>query len=47
MREGDRVVLCGFGGGLSWGSMVLEWSRTGVAPSRSTEQLAGARAGGD
>jgi len=25
LRHGSRVVLCGFGGGLSWGAAVLEW----------------------
>lgn len=25
MKEGDRVVLVGFGGGLTWGSSVLVW----------------------
>lgn len=26
LRDGDHVVLVGFGGGLSWAAMVLEWS---------------------
>jgi 3-oxoacyl-[acyl-carrier-protein] synthase-3 len=25
LHEGSRVVLCGFGGGLSWGAALLEW----------------------
>lgn len=25
VKEGDRVLLVGFGGGLSWAAMVLEW----------------------
>jgi len=25
LRPGGRVVLCGFGGGLSWGAALLEW----------------------
>jgi 3-oxoacyl-[acyl-carrier-protein] synthase-3 len=25
LRPGSRVMLCGFGGGLSWGSALLEW----------------------
>jgi 3-oxoacyl-[acyl-carrier-protein] synthase-3 len=25
LRAGDRVVFCGFGGGLSWGAALLEW----------------------
>lgn len=29
LKAGDRVLLCAFGGGLTWGAMTLEWS--GVA----------------
>lgn len=25
LRRGSRVLLCGFGGGLSWGTALLEW----------------------
>jgi 3-oxoacyl-[acyl-carrier-protein] synthase-3 len=25
LREGSRVMLCGFGGGLSWGAALLDW----------------------
>ena len=25
LRRGSRVVLCGFGGGLSWGAALIEW----------------------
>lgn len=25
LKHGDKVVLCGFGGGLTWGSMLLTW----------------------
>ena len=25
LREGSRVMLCGFGGGLSWGAALFEW----------------------
>jgi 3-oxoacyl-[acyl-carrier-protein] synthase-3 len=25
LRSGSRVVLCGFGGGLSWGAALLDW----------------------
>src|SRR5690606_22081759 len=28
LKPGDRVLLCAFGGGLTWGAMTLEW--TGV-----------------
>jgi 3-oxoacyl-[acyl-carrier-protein] synthase-3 len=29
LHEGDRVALVAFGGGLVWGSMVLEWAPVG------------------
>jgi len=32
--EGARLAICAFGGGLAWGSMILEWSTTGIAPVR-------------
>lgn len=32
LREGDRLAICAFGGGLVWGSMIFEWSTTGAAP---------------
>lgn len=25
LKEGDQIVLCGFGGGLTWGAIYLEW----------------------
>lgn len=25
LKQGDKVVLCGFGGGLTWGAIYLEW----------------------
>lgn len=25
LKPGDKIVLCGFGGGLTWGSVYLEW----------------------
>ena len=25
LERGDKIVLSGFGGGLSWGSIVMEW----------------------
>jgi 3-oxoacyl-[acyl-carrier-protein] synthase-3 len=40
LPEGARVALCAFGGGLVWGSMILEWSTTGVAPQRRAPALA-------
>lgn len=27
IKEGDTLVLCGFGGGLTWGATVLRWSQ--------------------
>jgi 3-oxoacyl-[acyl-carrier-protein] synthase-3 len=32
--EGARLAICAFGGGLAWGSMIFEWSTTGVAPAQ-------------
>ncbi len=29
LQEGDHVVLVGFGGGLSWAAMLLEWGTGG------------------
>ncbi len=29
LHDGDRVVLVGFGGGLAWGALVLEWVPVG------------------
>jgi 3-oxoacyl-[acyl-carrier-protein] synthase III len=46
LHEGDTVVLCAFGGGLAWGSMVLEWSTTGVRPEARRPSYAPASAGG-
>ena len=25
LRPGSRVMLCGFGGGLSWGAALFDW----------------------
>lgn len=30
LKAGDHVALVGFGGGLSWGSMVIEWGSSGT-----------------
>lgn len=46
LAEGDRVALCAFGGGLSWGSLVLEYSRTGRAPEGKQAREPLATAGG-
>jgi 3-oxoacyl-[acyl-carrier-protein] synthase III len=32
LRPGDRVLLAGFGGGLTWGSVALVWPRVTAAP---------------
>lgn len=31
LEEGARLAVCSFGGGLAWGAMLLEYSRSGVA----------------
>jgi 3-oxoacyl-[acyl-carrier-protein] synthase-3 len=46
LAEGARLALCAFGGGLAWGSMLLEYSRTGKAPSPASATLVEASAGG-
>lgn len=33
LRPGDRVVLAGFGGGLTWGSAALVWPRVTAVPA--------------
>lgn len=25
LERGDKIVMCGFGGGLTWGTIYLEW----------------------
>jgi 3-oxoacyl-[acyl-carrier-protein] synthase-3 len=27
IKKGDKIVLDAFGGGLTWGAMVIEWSK--------------------
>jgi 3-oxoacyl-[acyl-carrier-protein] synthase-3 len=34
LKDGDRIVLVGFGGGLAWGSAVVEWARLGSCLAR-------------
>ena len=48
LREGARVALCGFGGGLAWGAMILQWSTTGTKPAaaQADPALASAHAAG-
>ena len=33
LKEGDRVVLVAFGGGLAWGALTLEWAPVGPLPA--------------
>jgi 3-oxoacyl-[acyl-carrier-protein] synthase-3 len=44
LREGDRLVLVAFGGGLVWGAVVLEWTPVGPLPARGA--TVGAHAAG-
>jgi len=44
LYEGQRIAMCSFGGGLVWGSLVLEYSRTGVAPAPRAGAAVGAAA---
>jgi 3-oxoacyl-[acyl-carrier-protein] synthase-3 len=40
LKEGDRVVLVAFGGGLVWGAMALEWTNLGSrSPGLRREQM--------
>ena len=39
-RQGANVALASFGGGLVWGSMILEWSTTGRKPANAPGALA-------
>lgn len=34
VKEGDHIVLVGFGGGLTWGASLLKWSTTPVEGSK-------------
>ena len=44
LKEGDRVVLTAFGGGLVWGAMAFEWAPVG--PARLIPEAAHATTGG-
>jgi 3-oxoacyl-[acyl-carrier-protein] synthase-3 len=46
LQEGMRIAMCTIGGGLAWGAMLLEYSRTGVKPAPKVEELAPANARG-
>ncbi|HEY8489802.1 MAG TPA: beta-ketoacyl-ACP synthase III [Dehalococcoidia bacterium] len=42
LRPGDRVVMVGFGAGLSWAASLVEWVAAPVAPAVAVEDAAGA-----
>jgi 3-oxoacyl-[acyl-carrier-protein] synthase-3 len=44
LHEGDRVALVTFGGGLTWGAMVLDWAPVG--PLSKAAEPVHATAGG-
>jgi 3-oxoacyl-[acyl-carrier-protein] synthase-3 len=44
LEEGATLAICAFGGGLVWGSMIYEWSTTGVAPKARALAPTAARA---
>ncbi|WP_330347018.1 beta-ketoacyl-ACP synthase III [Streptomyces sp. NBC_00582] len=46
LRPGHKVVLAGFGGGLTWGSMALVWPRL-APPATASAEPAVASAGAD
>ena len=25
LHKGDKLILCGFGGGLTWGTLLVQW----------------------
>jgi len=41
LQDGDRLVLVGFGGGLAWGALVLEWAPVGPVPLAEAAAHAG------
>jgi 3-oxoacyl-[acyl-carrier-protein] synthase-3 len=41
VRPGDRILMCAFGGGMTWGAALVEWS--GVATVRPKGLVARAR----
>jgi 3-oxoacyl-[acyl-carrier-protein] synthase-3 len=46
LQEGALLALCAFGGGLAWGAMLLEYSRTGSPPAIQPRRVAAASASG-
>jgi 3-oxoacyl-[acyl-carrier-protein] synthase-3 len=45
LHDGDRVVFVGFGGGLAWGALVLEWTAVGAKIVASAQEAAKIPAG--
>lgn len=39
LTPGDKLLFVAFGGGLSWGAMVMEWSGVAVQPPAEIEQV--------
>lgn len=39
LAPGDKLLIVAFGGGLSWGAMVMEWSGVAVQPPAEIEQV--------
>lgn len=46
LQEGQKLAICSFGGGLAWGSLILEYTKTGIAPAPRRAVLVEANAGG-
>jgi 3-oxoacyl-[acyl-carrier-protein] synthase-3 len=40
LRDGDKVVMVAFGGGLVWGALLLEWTPVGPAIARQAKAAA-------
>jgi 3-oxoacyl-[acyl-carrier-protein] synthase-3 len=35
LRRGDRLGMCAFGGGATWGAAVMRWTMAGLGPDRA------------
>jgi 3-oxoacyl-[acyl-carrier-protein] synthase-3 len=46
LHPGDHVLLVAFGGGLSWGAVVIEWAGVRVDPARAVAAAMGGEAAG-
>ena len=44
LKPGDKVLFAAFGGGLSWGAMVMEWSGVRTRPDLTIPELSAATA---